>query len=83
MTDKKIIESYRKMKKIKSICNENKIDHGNLISGKTTAQNEKIVADEIVKEIVNIIEEFYRERDNKDEKVTDPLHKRENKERKS
>ena len=63
MNDKEIILKYRKMKKIKNICDEKNIDCSNLIKGTTTKENEKFVADEIIKEIVSFINDFYKRDD--------------------
>ena len=63
MNDKEIIKKYRTMKKIQNICDENNIDSSNLIKGTTTKENEKLVADEIIKEIVSFINDFYKRDD--------------------
>lgn len=51
------------MKRIKQICNEKNIDHSNIINGTTTKENEHFVADEIIKEIVSFITDFYNRND--------------------
>lgn len=64
MTDKEIIQKYRKMKKINTMCKEKNIDRANLVKGNTTEANEKFIADEIIKEIVSFINDFYKRDDN-------------------
>lgn len=60
MTDKEIITKYNKLKKINTICKEKKIDRSNLVAGKSIPKNEKIVANEIIKELVSIVNEFFK-----------------------
>ena len=82
MTSKELIKSYRKMKKISTICEENNIDRSNVVQGKSTDENEKILAEEIIKELVPIVNEFFKVEDKKNEKRKNTLDKRKNKERK-
>ena len=51
MEDFDIITSYKEMKSIKKICEELEIDYPNLMSGKTTKENEKKVAGKIKVEV--------------------------------
>lgn len=67
MTNKEIITNYNKMKRINTICKEKKIDRSNVVSGKSTPKNEKIVANEIIQELVTIVNEFFKSEDSKNE----------------
>lgn len=53
MNDYEFIKEYHKnMKTIGQICKENKIDQSNLMRGKTNSYKQKIVADELKKQVI-------------------------------
>lgn len=58
MTDLELITKYRELKKIGDICKEYNINQSNLIYGKTTKENESIVANIIKNEINKIHSEI-------------------------
>lgn len=60
MTNKKIIENYRKLKRLSKMCEENKIDYTNLVNNRTTEENEQIIANNIINEIIDFISEYYK-----------------------
>ena len=53
MNNYEFIKEYNKnMKTIGQICREHKIDQSNLMRGKTNSHNQKIVADELKKQVI-------------------------------
>ena len=54
MSDLEFINKYKNMKSAGKVCRDLKIDYPNLSRGKTTKENEKKVADELKKEIINL-----------------------------
>lgn len=53
-----LILALKNMKKLSVICRENNINYSNLVQGKSSKENEKLIADEIKKEIVKLIDVF-------------------------
>lgn len=51
MEDFDLITMYKEMKSIKKICEDLEIDYSNLLTGRTTKENEKQVACKIKVEI--------------------------------
>lgn len=58
MTNLEIITEYRKLKKIGIVCKELGINQSNLIYGRSTKENEEIVANVIKDEIKKIYAEI-------------------------
>lgn len=58
MSDLEFILLYRNMKSAGEVCKDFKIDYSNLSRGKSTKENEKIVADELKKEIIKVYSEI-------------------------
>ena len=54
MSDLEFISKYKNMKSAGKVCKDLKIDYPNLSRGKSTKENEKKVADELKKEIINL-----------------------------
>ena len=59
--------SEKRRIEVVNACKEKNIDRANLVKGNTTEANEKFIADEIIKEIVSFINDFYK-RDDDDAK---------------
>jgi len=53
-----LILALKNMKKLSVICREYNINYSNLVQGKSSKENEKLIADEIKKEIVKLIDVF-------------------------
>ena len=53
-----LILALKNMKKLSVICREHNINYSNLVQGKSSKENEKLIADEIKKEIVKLIDVF-------------------------
>lgn len=57
MTDLEFIKKFSKIT-IKDICNELKVNSGNLYNGKASKKNELKVALDIIKKVYRLIDEY-------------------------
>lgn len=62
MSDLEFINEYRNMLKISDLCNEYNINQSNLIYGKSSKENEKLVASRLKLEIERIYAEILLDR---------------------
>lgn len=60
MTDLEFIKKFSKIT-IKDICNELKVNSGNLYNGKASKKNELKVALDIIKKVYRLIDEYNME----------------------
>lgn len=56
ITNYDFINAYKKMRSLSNVCKENNIDQSNLIRKKITSENEKIIVDELKKEIMKLFD---------------------------
>lgn len=56
ITNYDFINAYKKMRSLSNVCKENNIDQSNLIRKKITSENEKIIVNELKKEIMKLFD---------------------------